>query len=196
MRYARLLPLAVLALAIACNEGANTLTDPGNRPEFSPGTGAHFSDLGASIDLTGTDAGNLLVSFRESGLGNSPTHTCPTDPTKQCISVSVTAQATAEYACLNGGGNHPKAANKETVNGPVGGTGDFPVGHNGSASGTISVAPPGPGSFSCPPGQTFVLASVTYGTILISDDSNTNTAGVQDVPVPPGTVSHTFVSFD
>ena len=125
MKYLRLFPLAVLAVVTACNEAARTPTSPVDGPDFKPGTGAHFSNLGASIDLTGTDQGDLLVSFRESGLGNSPT--------PGSVQVEVTAQASAEYACVNGGNNHPKAANKETITAPVGGTGDFPIGNNGSA---------------------------------------------------------------
>lgn len=187
MKYARLLPLAALALVIACNEAANTPTAPVDGPDFKPGTGAHFSNLGASIDLTGTDQGDLLVSFRESGLGNSPT--------PGSVQVEVTAQASAEYACINGGKKHPQAANKETVTAPVAGTGDFPIGNNGSASGTLRIAAPSAGSFSCPPGQSLVLASVTYSTILISDNTNTETAGVQDVPVPPSNLSATFFTF-
>src|SRR5437764_14526211 len=50
---------------------------------------------------------NLVVSFKEAGLGNERT----------CITVS--AQATAVYACFNNGGKHPKAENKETVNSEV-----------------------------------------------------------------------------
>jgi hypothetical protein len=188
MRYARLLPLAALAFAAACNETTSSPTSPAERPSFSAGTGAHFSSLGASIDVTvaGTPRGTLIVTFRESGLGNTPTST---------VNIEVTAEATAEYACLNGGGNHPKAANKETVNGPVGGNGDFGITKNGSASGTVFVAPPSPGDFSCPSGQTFVLASVSYSTILISDNTNSSNAGVQDVPVPPSSLSETFFTF-
>lgn len=188
MKYLRLFPLAVLAVVTACNEAARTPTSPVDGPDFKPGTGAHFSNLGASIDLTGTDQGDLLVSFRESGLGNSPT--------PGSVQVEVTAQASAEYACVNGGNNHPKAANKETITAPVGGTGDFPIGNNGSASGTIRIEAPSAGTFSCPSGQRLVLVSVTYSTILISDNTNTDTAGVQDVPVPPSSLSATFITFD
>jgi hypothetical protein len=187
MKYLRLFPLAVLAVVTACNEAAKTPTSPVDGPDFKPGTGAHFSSLSASIDLTGLDQGDLLVSFRESGLGNSPT--------PSSVQVEVTAQASAEYACINGGKKHPQAANKEVITAPVAGTGDFAIGNNGSASGTIRVSAPSAGSFSCPPGQDLVLASVTYSTILISDNSNTETAGVQDVPVPPSTLSATFFTF-
>jgi hypothetical protein len=66
-----------------------------------------------------------------------------------------------------GGGNHPKASNKETVNGPVSGGGAFPV-RNGQTTGTISVGPPGAGDFSCPNGQDLVLASVCYANVTLT----------------------------
>jgi hypothetical protein len=71
--------------------------------------------------------------------------------------------------CLNGGGNHPKAANKETVSGPVSGGGAFPV-RNGQTTDTISVGPPGAGDFSCPNGQTLVLASVCYANVTLTGE--------------------------
>jgi hypothetical protein len=46
-------------------------------------------------------SGALVVSFDEHGLGNDN------------VDYSVTADATALYACINGGGKHPQAANKE-----------------------------------------------------------------------------------
>ena len=46
-------------------------------------------------------SGALVVSFDERGLGNDN------------VDYSVTADATALYACINGGGKHPQAANKE-----------------------------------------------------------------------------------
>jgi hypothetical protein len=65
-------------------------------------------------------SGNTLsVNFKEAGLGNEP-------------QVHVVLTATA--LCINGGGNHPKAVNKESVSA----AGDFPV-QNGKAEGTLSV---------------------------------------------------------
>ena len=101
----------------------------------------------------------LSVSFKESGLGNSGFAS---------VDIAVNANATATYQCFNGGGNHPQAANKETVSGPVTGGGQFPV-RNGSTTGTITVSLPGPGSFSCPSGQKLVLQSGTFSNITISD---------------------------
>ena len=65
-------------------------------------------------------SGNTLsVAFKEAGLGNEP-------------QVHVVLSATA--LCINGGGNHPKAVNKTSVNA----AGDFPV-QNSKAEGTLSV---------------------------------------------------------
>lgn len=114
----------------------------------------HF--LKASASLSG---GNLVCSFKEAGLG-----------TISSTSVTCSADASATYACINGGGNHPKAANKETVTAPVSGGGDFPV-RNGQTTGDITVGPPGPGGFACPNGQELVLAAVSYTNITLSGEA-------------------------
>ena len=132
---------------------------------------AHFIRASASID----SSGNLVCSFKEAGLGT----------TVSTEHVSCSADASATYACINGGGNHPKAANKATIAGPVSGDGDFPV-RNGSTTGSITVAPPGPGDFSCPGGQRLVLASVSYSNIVLEGSAG-DTANV------PGEVSRTLV---
>lgn len=130
----------------------------------------HFLRASASID----SSGNLVCTFKEAGLGT----------TVSTEAVTCAADATAVYACINGGGNHPKATNKATISGPVSGGGNFPV-RNGSTTGSITVAPPGPGSFSCPNGQDLVLASISYTNITL-----TGSAG--DTASVPGTLSQTF----
>jgi hypothetical protein len=115
----------------------------------------HFLKATASVD----SAGNLICTFKEAGLGTTVSTT----------NITCSANATAVYACLNGGGNHPKAANKETVSGPVSGGGAFPV-RNGQTTGDISVAPPGAGAFSCPNGQRLVLASVCYADVTLTGE--------------------------
>jgi hypothetical protein len=112
------------------------------------------------------NAGALVVSFDERGLGN------------ENIDYTLTADATAVYACINGGGNHPQAANKETVNAEVSGAASFEP-KNGRVLGDISAGPPSAGSFSCPSGQRLVLASVSYTNIVLTDTTN----GVS-TPVP------------
>src|SRR5438309_8645531 len=68
-------------------------------------SGAHFfSDTSASV----ANSGALSVHIDEAGLGDGTT-----------TNYSLTANASATWACINGGGNHPKAANKETVVGQV-----------------------------------------------------------------------------
>ena len=83
----------------------------------------------------------------------------------------MTADATATYACINGGGNHPKAANKETINGDVSGGGSFQS-KNGRVRASITAGPLSAGSFSCPGGQRLVLASVSYSNIVLTDTTN------------------------
>jgi hypothetical protein len=61
----------------------------------------------------------LTVTFKEAGLGDEP-------------QVHVVLSATA--LCINNGGKHPKAVNKESVEAE----GTFPV-QNGKAEGTLSV---------------------------------------------------------
>jgi hypothetical protein len=131
----------------------------------------HFLRASASLD----QSGNLVCSFKEAGLGN----------TLSTEAVTCSADATAVYACINGGGNHPQASNKETVSGPVSSSGEFPV-RNGSTTGSLTVAPPGPGDFSCPPGQRLVLASVSYTDVTL-----TGAAG--DSASVPGTFSVVLV---
>jgi hypothetical protein len=127
----------------------------------------HFNKATASLD----SAGNLICTFKESGLGTTVT----------TEHVSCTADAQALYQCWNNGGKHPKAGNKETVTAPVSGGGDFPV-RNGSTSGSITVAPPGPGTFSCPAGQTLFLESVTYSNITLTGSGG-------EVAAVPGTLT-------
>jgi hypothetical protein len=127
----------------------------------------HFISASASVD----SAGNLVATFKEAGLGT----------TVSTETINLSANGTATYACINGGGKHPSASNKETVSGPVSGTGMFPV-RNGQTTGSITAAPPGPGGFSCPSGQKLVLAFVSYTSVTL-----TGLAG--DTANIPGTFS-------
>lgn len=117
-------------------------------------------------------AGNMVVSFKEAGLGNN-----------QQITYVASADGTAIYACINGGGNHPSASNKETVNGPVSASGTFSSGKNGSISQSLTLSPPSAGSFSCPGGQKLNLAFVSYSNVKLTDTTNNITVAF------PGTFS-------
>ncbi len=135
-------------------------------------SGAHFfKDTGASVN----DSGALVVTIDEAGVGQAT------------VNYTLTAGAGATWACINGGGNHPKAANKETVTGQVSATASFsPI--NGRVMATMPpTGPLSPGSFSCPSGQTLVLAAVSYTNIVLTDTTNAVTDNL-------GSVSRTFFS--
>ena len=120
----------------------------------------HFISASDALSTT-ENLGDLVVSFKEAGLGNNA-----------LIDYTAAADGTATYACINGGGNHPSASNKETVSGPVSANGQFSSGKNGTISQSLTVEEPGPGSFSCPGGQTFVLADVSFSNVSITDTTN------------------------
>lgn len=113
------------------------------------------------------NSGALVVSFDERGLGNGN------------IDYSLTADATATYACINGGGKHPQAANKETINGDVTAFGSFES-KNGRVVASLSGGPISAGDFSCPNGQRLVLAAVSYTNIVLTDTTNGVSTSVPD----------------
>lgn len=135
-----------LAIAVFCVVAVTFIGALADSPHF----------LYANSSLNG--AGTLTVSFKEAGLGNS-------GPRNTQITLTVNT-ASATYQCWNRGGNHPKAGNKETVSHSLSITQTFRV-RNGQTTGSISAGPPGPGSFSCPPGQNLFLMSVNYSGIYV-----------------------------
>jgi hypothetical protein len=143
--------LSLLGLALAAVPAIAAAPDTGS---------AHFIKSATSADVD--TAGNLDVTFKETGLSAGSIET-----------LTLSAFATADYQCFNNGGKHPKAANKETVADDVTASVNLPVGKNGNLVGTISVAPPGPGSFTCPSGQTLVgPTNVTYTDIVLTDETS------------------------
>jgi hypothetical protein len=112
-----------------------------------------------------TSNNNLVCSFKEAGLGGG-----------QTVTISCTADASAEYQCVNRGGNNPQAENKHTETGTVSASDEFTASKNGQITGTITVEPPGPGDFTCPNGQKLTLVSATYDNVVITDETNGITA--------------------
>jgi hypothetical protein len=121
---------------------------------------AHFMRCDSSV---ATD-GSLSVSFRIAGLGNGATDT-----------ITAHTTATATWGCLNHGQQCPDAANKFTESQELTGQLTVTAGHNGSASGTISLSPAEPTTFSCPRGQTLVLISVTYSDVTLTNSATADT---------------------
>jgi hypothetical protein len=130
----------------------------------------HFIKASAS----GPDeSGNLTVSFKIAGLGDNVTTT-----------ITASADATAEFACRNNGGNFPSDPKKQQVSGPVSASGQFTSGKNGQITGSLTLQPP-PSTLDCPPGQEEVLVSVTYTNVQVSEPS----AGSESIP---GTFTRIF----
>jgi hypothetical protein len=113
------------------------------------------------------NAGALVVSFDERGLGN------------ENVDYTLTADATALYACLNRGGNHPQAANKEQFQGQVS-TGASIEPKNGRVVADLTAGPLAAPQFTCPSGQQRVLAAVTYTNIVLTDTTNGVSTSVPD----------------
>jgi hypothetical protein len=128
--------------------------------------GPHFQTAPtSSVDNNGA----LVVTIDEAGLGN----------TVPSIDYTLSASVSALFGCFNKGGNHPQAANKETVDTTFTIPHTFPV-KNGRVRDSINSGPPSAGGFSCPSGQTLLLAKVSYTNIVLTDTTNGITANVPD----------------
>jgi hypothetical protein len=135
-------------------------------------SGAHFFSATGSV----ANNGALQVSWDEAGVGNAT------------VNYTLSADSSATYACINGGGNHPKAANKQSVAGPLTSpnTGFKPENGRVTVTNGISVGPLA-STLTCPSGQTFVLACVSYTNIRLTDTTNGVTVSIANV-------SRTFVA--
>jgi len=164
MKGMYLLPLAGLTLLAACTSDAPVPLAPADGglafANSPPKPGAHFQR--GSATLSGA---SLVVSFREVGLGEGD------------VTVTATAEATADYACLNNGGQFPNDPRKQSVSGPVSATGVFPVARNGHIEGSLTVAPPA-STLDCPNGQSVVMTSVSFTDISLTDVTNQTSIAV------------------
>lgn len=156
-KLARFLALAAAALAVALIAPLSTTT------AAHAATAPKFHTTTSSV----ADTGALAVDFDERGLGNTN------------VDYLLTANAVALFACINGGGNHPKAANKETIYATVSAVASLEP-KNGRVQASITAGPPSAGGFDCPPGQRLVLANVTYTGIVLTDTTNGVSVGVAD----------------
>ena len=148
MRFTKLLGTALVAGAVVIGAAAQpALAD-------SP----HFVQASAATN----GSGNLVVSFKEAGLGNN-----------QLINYTASADATALYGCINKGQNHPQARNKEAVSAPVSASGSFSSGQNGQVTASLTLsAPTVQPPLTCPDDMTVALLQVTWTNVGISDNTN------------------------
>lgn len=122
-------------------------------------SGAHFfNDTAASVSSTGA----LVVSIDEAGVGQA------------LVSYDLNWSATADYGCINGGGNHPQATNKDTVTTEADATfSESPINGRVHADFTVpGTPPPITNGFTCPSGQTLILADVSYKATLTDNTNN------------------------
>lgn len=127
------------------------------------GGSAKFHSATSSVNNNGA----LVVNFDQRGLGEGD------------INYTLTADATALYACINKGGHNPDAANKQSFEGSVSGGGTFQA-KNGRVLGTLTAGPLQAPGFTCPGGQRRVLASVSYTNIVLTDTTNNVSTDVAD----------------
>ncbi len=131
---------------------------------------AKFHAANGSIN----NSGALVVTWDERGVGEGD------------ITYSLTADATALWACFNRGGHNPAAQNKRSVEGDVATGGTFES-KNGRVQGSLTAGPLSPGDFTCPGGQVMRLASVSYSNIVLTDTTNDSSVTIPDV-------SRTFIA--
>jgi hypothetical protein len=118
----------------------------------------HFVKASSSVN----DSGQLVISWKEAGLDDTT-----------LVAYEASADSIATWGCINGGGKHPQAANKETVAGPVSTSGTFSSGKNGQITASLVFGPiPATVNFSCPPGQRLMLLEVSYTAIVLTDTTN------------------------
>ena len=108
------------------------------------------SKTGAAV----TDIGALAITFEEAGVDQNP------------VSYTLDWGSRATYACLNGGTTTTvsASASMSLLQGAVN--------HRVRSSFLALNTPPGPGSFTCPSGETLVLASVGYKATLTDTSNN------------------------
>jgi hypothetical protein len=147
MRF-RSFTLALLAMAVIM-------------PGVALAQNAHFVKLSGDIGTGGA----LDLTWKEAGLGDS-------------VVVHYTAQANtcAIFACINNGGQHPQASNKESAAGTVLQNTECTSQQNGTVSCGVSVGPPS-APITCPDSQGPFLTWVEYKNIVVTDNDNLVSTG-------------------
>ena len=134
---------------------------------------AHFIKATETLQ---TD-GDLVLKFKEAGLGNALTTT-----------YEARANASVTCTCVTKSGNCPNAANKVTFSSDLSTAGAFDV-KNGTVSATLVISAPSCPSGApptCGGGQRLVLSAFSYTDITLKDTSNNVSA---DVPTSQGPVT-------
>jgi hypothetical protein len=137
---------------------------------FASASGVFASSLtitSSSVNANGT----LHVAWTLSGAGcGSVGSPC---------NFSVAANVKAFYGCFNGGGNFPKAENKNASTGSFSAPAGPFTGNGGQVSGSLNTSttdiPAAPASIHCGAGQTEVLVRIEYTGITVTVTSGPQT---------------------
>jgi hypothetical protein len=162
MKRATLCVVAAMALGLAVAPVA-----------LSANGSAHFIKNLSGASLNGQ---SLTCKFKEAGLASGSVET-----------ISCSATQTIVYECVNGGGKNPAASNKKSFTRTVSKTGTFTADKNGNVVGSLTLSPLSASAvgFSCPPGQTVTLVSVSYSNVTVTDQTSGATIAL------PGTFTYT-----
>ncbi|MGG3520996.1 hypothetical protein ABES33_13780 [Bacillus pseudomycoides] len=115
-----------------------------------------------------SSSGNLIVSFKIAGLGDTVTTTA-----------NATADVTAVYTCINRCGTFPSDPKKMVVSSPVEASVEFTSGKNERVTRTLTIHLPAT-TLECPLGQEMILVSVSYTNVQVSQ-SNTGTESIKGI---------------
>lgn len=147
--------LAILAAALLTVFGVAAPASASNG-----GGNPHF--IYATPQLVGSD---LQVSFKEAGVGAGAS-----------VNVQTTATFSFVLGCINGGSNHPKAANKSAFSETGSASGTFPANAGGNVVASLTITAPSTqdilSHLSCPSGQTTTLLSAGWSNLSITDSTN------------------------
>lgn len=113
----------------------------------------------------------LQVTWTATGVGGD-----------QLLEYRLTGDLSVVYACINNGGKRPQASNKITITGTITASGTAISDITGKVNGTLTTqdSVPGPGTFSCPSGQSLVVARVDYTHIVLTDLTNNGSTTAPD----------------
>ena len=128
------------------------------------------------VTAPNANTSDLIIIGKVAGLGGTT------------FEIFATADATADYACQNRGGEFPNDPKKQSVSARVGDTtGELPTPRSGTVRFTLDAEAPA-STLSCPGGQVSVLTSITYSNVTLVLEENNVVVDTESL----GTFSFTY----
>jgi hypothetical protein len=129
------------------------------------------------VERDGTDD----VSGKITGLGNED------------VRIVADASAAVLEVCINRGGNHPEAANKESTIADVEASATFPSPKNGNLNFTLTLEPPDTG-LTCPGNQVLRVACAEYADKTVTVEQPPFTVVIGPTETDPSSASAIFLA--